>query len=75
LKEEKMRSKELQLDEIMEKQEGSLTCKAKDIGLDDYLVCLENSTEGMMCAHRFAFGFDYLCASPERIEKMRGSRG
>ncbi len=64
--------KEQHLDENREKQKGSLTCRAKDIGLTDYLVCLENSKEGMMCAHRFAFGFDHLCASPERIEQMRG---
>ena len=66
-----MRSKEQHLDEISGKKEGSFTCRAEDIGLTDFLVCLENSKEGIMCAHRFAFGFDHLCASPERIEQMR----
>ena len=59
------------LDETREKLEEYLTCRAKDIGLADYLVCLENSHEGVMCAHRFVFGFDHLCASPERIEQIR----
>jgi hypothetical protein len=49
-------------------------CKAQDIGLPDYLVCLEKTSNALMCAHRFGFGFDHLCASPERIEQMRSRK-
>jgi len=66
-----MVGKEKYLDGTRDKQEGSLNCRANDIGLTNFLVCLENNKEGMICAHRFAFGFDHLCASPERIEQMR----
>jgi hypothetical protein len=59
----------------LDKQEGYLICKAKDIGLTDYLVCLESSKEGVMCEHRFAFGFDHLCANSVRIEQVRKSIG
>ncbi len=63
------------LGRTLDKQEGYLICKAKDIGLTDYLVCLESSKEGVMCEHRFAFGFDHLCASSVRMEQVRKSRG
>ena len=66
-----MVAKEQHLEEIRGKQEGSLNCRAKDIGMAKYVVCLESSMEGRACEHRFAFGFDHLCASPERIEQMR----
>ncbi len=66
--------KEQHSDEIREKQEGSLNCRAKDIGMAKYVVCLENSMEGRACAHRFAFGFDHLCSSPERIEQMKSRK-
>jgi hypothetical protein len=52
----------------------SFQCNAKDIGLTDYLICLEDSRERLMCAHRFSFGFDFLCDNPERIEQMRSGK-
>ena len=48
-----------------------LQCKAGDIGQCNYLQCLEDTKEGRACDFRFPFGFDYLCDSPERSERMR----
>ena len=61
-----------QTDGIRDQIKEALTCKARDIGLDSYLVCLEKSSVALRCGHRFAFGFDHLCASQERIKLARG---
>jgi hypothetical protein len=40
-------------------------CKANDIGLDDYLECLEE--ENFKCPFVISFGSGYLCKCPMRI--------
>ena len=40
-------------------------CKAKNIGLKEYLECLEeNPTE---CVFSLSFGYSYLCKCPLRV--------
>jgi hypothetical protein len=60
------------LDEKSNRQGGHLTCKAKDIGMSRYLVCLGKSKEEVTCEHRFIYGFDHLCCNPVRMEQERG---
>ena len=40
-------------------------CKAKDIGLDTYLECMEASPQ--MCLFSVAFGYSHLCQCPLRV--------
>jgi hypothetical protein len=39
-------------------------CKAKDGGLEDYLVCLEKNSKS--CPFVLTFGFGYFCTCPLR---------
>ncbi len=38
------------------------SCRRKDLGLDSYLLCLENNPE--KCIHSLPFGNDYFCKCP-----------
>ena len=40
-------------------------CKAKDIGLERHLVCLEKNPK--KCVFAFSFGGEYFCTCPVRI--------
>jgi hypothetical protein len=40
-------------------------CKAKDIGLDTYLECMEAYPQ--TCPFSVAFGYSHLCQSPLRV--------
>ena len=40
-------------------------CKAKDIGMESFLVCLEKNPQ--KCKFSFAFGFKYFCKCPLRV--------
>ena len=42
-----------------------MLCKAKDIGLDSFVECLER--EPNACDFSFPFGLMYLCQCPLRI--------
>jgi hypothetical protein len=40
-------------------------CRARDIGIESYLECLEKNPKS--CAFSFPFGLIYLCQCPLRI--------
>jgi hypothetical protein len=40
-------------------------CRAKDIGLEQFLECLEE--EPIWCKFSFSFGNSYLCKCPLRV--------
>ncbi len=40
-------------------------CKAKDVGIESFLECLEKNPEE--CKFSFPFGHSYLCNCPLRI--------
>ena len=40
-------------------------CKAKDIGLESFIDCLEENPE--TCVFSLSFGYSYLCTCPLRI--------
>jgi hypothetical protein len=42
-----------------------ILCKAKDIGLDSFLECLER--EPTACNFSFPFALTYLCQCPVRV--------
>jgi len=46
--------------------EGGLEklCKARSIGSDEFMICLEKATE---CSFKVPFGQGYLCKCPVRI--------
>ena len=52
--------------------EFEVLCKAKDIGLDSYLECLED--DASRCEFALPFGNAYFCRCPIRVyvfEKLR----
>jgi hypothetical protein len=40
-------------------------CKAKDVGLASYVMCLENSANG--CKFSVSYGDSYYCRCPVRV--------
>jgi hypothetical protein len=40
-------------------------CKAKDIGVEKYLACLEEDPSA--CSFALSFGYSYLCQCPLRV--------
>lgn len=40
-------------------------CKAKDIGVESYLVCLDEQPED--CPFSLSFGYGHLCKCPLRV--------
>jgi hypothetical protein len=40
-------------------------CKARDIGLKNYLDCLEGNPSA--CSFALSFGYGYLCCCPLRV--------
>jgi hypothetical protein len=40
-------------------------CKARDIGLDEYLECMEVYPQ--KCPFSFSFGYSHLCQCPLRV--------
>jgi hypothetical protein len=40
-------------------------CKARDVGLDNYLECLEENRQG--CPFALSFGNGYFCQCPLRV--------
>jgi hypothetical protein len=40
-------------------------CRARDIGIESYLECLEKAPK--LCAFSFSFGLFHLCQCPLRI--------
>jgi hypothetical protein len=40
-------------------------CRAKDIGIESFLECLERNP--LSCQFSFAFGFMHLCKCPLRV--------
>jgi hypothetical protein len=40
-------------------------CKARDFGIESYLVCLEENPSE--CPFAFAFGFNHMCQCPLRV--------
>lgn len=42
-------------------------CKAKDIGLENYLDCLGEATSTMLCPFSLSFGNSYMCRCPLRV--------
>jgi hypothetical protein len=42
-------------------------CRGEDIGLDNYLSCLENFTSTVFCPFSLSFGNSYLCRCPLRV--------
>ena len=52
--------------------EFEVLCKAKDIGLDSYLECLEH--DASRCKFALPFGNSYFCRCPVRVyvfEKLK----
>jgi hypothetical protein len=43
------------------------TCKAKDIGLDSYVECLETNS----CPFSVRFGYGYYCKCPARVRAAK----
>jgi hypothetical protein len=49
------------------------TCKAKDVGLDSYVECLEKDSP--WCPFSVSHGYSYYCKSPARVyfaKKVKG---
>ena len=44
-------------------------CKAKDVGMDSFLKCLEENPQ--QCEFAMSFGYSYLCKCPLRINIAR----
>jgi hypothetical protein len=42
-----------------------VSCKARDVGLDSYVKCLEKDSNS--CPFSFSYGRSYYCTSPARI--------
>ena len=42
-------------------------CKAKDIGIESFLECLEENPQMQMCKFSFPFGNAYFCKCPLRV--------
>ena len=40
-------------------------CKAKDVGLDSYLKCLESNPSN--CNFAFSYGYKHFCQCPLRV--------
>ena len=40
-------------------------CRAKDIGLENYLECLEENPDD--CPFALSFGYSYMCDCPLRV--------
>jgi hypothetical protein len=40
-------------------------CKAQDIGMESFLVCLDKNPQ--KCKFSFSFGFKYFCKCPLRV--------
>jgi len=43
----------------------SILCKANDLGIENYLACLDE--EGKVCLFALPFGSSYLCQCPLRV--------
>ncbi len=43
-------------------------CKAQDVGITSFLVCLEKETD---CQHRISYGDSYYCKCPLRLHIKR----
>jgi hypothetical protein len=41
------------------------TCKTKDVGLKDFLECLEE--DGPLCQFSVSYGSNYYCSCPLRV--------
>jgi hypothetical protein len=41
-------------------------CRARDLGLEEYLDCLEENPDG--CPFALSFGFGRLCQCPLRVD-------
>jgi hypothetical protein len=41
------------------------TCKAKDVGLDSYIECLEK--DSCRCPFSLSYGRSYYCSCPARV--------
>ena len=44
-------------------------CRAKDIGLESFIECLEENPNG--CTFSLSFGYSHLCTCPLRIYILR----
>jgi hypothetical protein len=47
------------------KQRFHNLCRAKDIGLESYVLCLDNSPNG--CTFSVRYGYSYYCECPLRV--------
>jgi hypothetical protein len=45
------------------------TCKAKDVGLDEYVVCLER--DACRCPYSLSYGHSYYCTCPARVHLVK----
>ncbi|MEW6584015.1 MAG: hypothetical protein AB1442_00215 [Nitrospirota bacterium] len=50
---------------VSETLESASPCKARDIGLDSFLLCLEENPR--MCKFSLAFGGRYFCKCKSRV--------
>jgi hypothetical protein len=45
------------------------TCKAKDIGLDSFVQCLEK--DARWCPFSVSYAYSYFCKSPARVYAVK----
>ena len=46
-------------------ERGEFQCKAKDVGLETFVKCLEENP--VLCNHSLAYGHGHFCKSPARV--------
>jgi hypothetical protein len=52
-----------------EKAACEFSCKARDVGLDSYVECLEESSH--MCPFSIRYAHAYYCKNPARVRAVK----